>query len=58
MTKVVDLGEYKEKRPEIVWECRCGSQKFYILQDSGGAKCTNCSRVVWFAIGDDREDPE
>lgn len=52
--KVVELGEYKARRPDIVWECSCGEQKFYLLQDSGAAECSHCHRIVYFAIGDDR----
>lgn len=53
---VVSLGEYKLQRPEFVWECSCGEQLFYIMQDTGGAKCRTCGTVVWFAIGDERGD--
>lgn len=56
--KVINLGEYKEKRPEIVWECSCGEQLFYIMQATGGAKCRTCSKTVWFAVGDSRDEQE
>ena len=58
MGKVTDLGEYKDKRPELVWECSCGEQLFYILQAAGGARCRTCNKVIWFAVGDNRDNVE
>jgi hypothetical protein len=55
---ITDLGSYKAKKSEMVWECKCGDQLFYLLQDSGGARCRTCGKIVWFAIGDNREELE
>lgn len=58
MSNVVDLGSYKEQRPESVWECLCGCQMFYIMEQTGGAKCRDCGKIVWFAIGDERDETQ
>lgn len=55
---VVDFGSYKEQKPKIVWECSCGEQLFYIVQETGAAECRSCGQVVYFAYGDGREEDE
>jgi hypothetical protein len=48
MTKIVDLGEYKAKKPEIVWECSCGCQLFYVMHgDKGELKCRDCNKSIF-----------
>jgi hypothetical protein len=48
--KVVDLAEFKVKRPEYVFECVCGSQHFYLNVD-GSVECRSCKmiceRIEW-----------
>lgn len=38
--KVVDLP-FHPKRPEMIWECRCGGQHFYLHND-GTIECRSC----------------
>jgi hypothetical protein len=38
---VTDLGEFRLKKPEWVFECRCGSQLFFLLHD-GTIECRSC----------------
>jgi hypothetical protein len=46
MSEIVDLAikraEKFKKRIEMVWECDCGCQTFYITVDSE-VKCRNCN---------------
>jgi hypothetical protein len=43
------MGEVHElplrpKKPERVWECRCGSQHFYLNHD-GTIECRSCKLI-------------
>lgn len=52
---VVNLGEWKEQRPELVWTCACGGQLFYVIEANPTlCKCRDCSKTVSF----DEEDAE
>lgn len=55
MSKVTDLGEWKSKRPEVVWECSCGCQKYYILNINGKLECSECGQVVYVGSPDEEE---
>lgn len=42
--KVVELADFREKKPEYVFECECGSQHFYMHCD-GTVECRSCKRI-------------
>lgn len=43
MDNVIEFDNFKQKRPELVWQCiECDNQTFYILVDST-VECTKCS---------------
>lgn len=48
--KVVEIAEFQVKRPEWVFECRCGGQLFFLLHD-GTIECRSCKlvsqRIEW-----------
>ncbi len=45
MTEVIDLDDFRPKKVEMVWECRCGSQLFF-LQFDGSIQCRSCQQVM------------
>lgn len=47
MSNVIDIGEWKEKKPQIVWQCECGCQLYYILNVNGELQCSQCSKVIY-----------
>lgn len=56
MDKIVDLGEYKNKKPEVVWQCSCGCQLFYLMYGNNGElKCKDCGKSI-FIYGDEDEE--
>lgn len=41
---VLDMGAFKEKRANAVWQCKCGeeqNQKFFLYRD-GRIQCAGC----------------
>ncbi len=42
---VVDLESFREKKPDMVFECPCGSQHFYLFQD-GTVQCRSCQKIM------------
>lgn len=47
---VIDMGKYKEKRPDFVWECSCGGQHFWLHKDNS-IQCRSCNEykhtIMW-----------
>jgi len=43
MGEVTELP-FRPKRPELIWECRCGGQHFYLHND-GTIECRSCKLV-------------
>lgn len=47
---VVELSEFRQKKPEYVFECKCGSQHFFLNHD-GTIECRSCKmiseRIEW-----------
>jgi hypothetical protein len=41
---VVVLADFREKRPEWVFECKCGSQLFFLHRD-GTVECRSCKLI-------------
>ena len=41
---VVELDDFKLKRPEWVFECPCGSQLFFLHHD-GTVECRSCKHI-------------
>lgn len=44
MNDVVDLEQFRPKKPEMIWECRCGGQHFYLNKD-GTVECRSCKLI-------------
>jgi hypothetical protein len=44
MMKIVDLQDFREKKPEFVFECTCGSQLFFLHFD-GTIECRSCKHI-------------
>lgn len=48
--KVLSLADFREKRPEYLFECKCGSQLFFLHSD-GTIECRSCKiiceRIEW-----------
>jgi hypothetical protein len=42
--KVVSLNDFRERRPEWVFECNCGSQLFFLHSD-GTIECRSCKHI-------------
>jgi len=42
--KVVKLENYKTKKPDLIWECNCGGQLFWLHKD-GAVECRDCKTV-------------
>ena len=56
MDKIVDLGEYKNKKPEVVWQCNCGCQLFYLMHGNNGElKCRDCNKSIFVYVEEDEE---
>ncbi len=55
MTEVVDLDAFRPKKVELVWECSCGSQLFF-MQVDGSIQCRSClhimERIEWMYRAD------
>lgn len=43
MGDVVEM-QFKPRRPEFIWECRCGGQHFYLNHD-GTIECRSCKLI-------------
>jgi hypothetical protein len=41
---VTDLANFRVKKPELVWECNCGGQHFYLNLD-GTIQCRSCKLI-------------
>lgn len=41
---IIELNGLREKKPEMVFECNCGSQHFYLHSD-GTIECRSCKRI-------------
>lgn len=41
---VVDLKDFREKKAELVFECVCGGQHFYLHAD-GTIECRSCKLI-------------
>jgi hypothetical protein len=50
MSDPTDINEFRQKRPEWVFECTCGSQLFFLHKD-GTIECRSCKlireRIEW-----------
>ena len=51
MTEVVNLDNFREKKPDLVYQCtNCGGQLFFLLWDEDVKKplleCRNCKGVL------------
>lgn len=44
MAEVTDISQFRQKKPEQVWACRCGGQHFY-LNDDGTIECRSCKLI-------------
>lgn len=44
MGEVTDLNQFRSKKPEMIWECQCGGQHFYLNND-GTIECRSCKRI-------------
>jgi hypothetical protein len=42
--EVINLAEFRERKPELVFECSCGSQHFYLNND-GTIECRSCKHI-------------
>lgn len=42
--EVIVMADFKAKKPELVWECSCGGQMFYLNVD-GTIQCRSCRLV-------------
>lgn len=45
MGDITSLDQFRERKSEIVFECPCGSQHFYLHQD-GYIECRGCKMIV------------
>lgn len=45
MGDVTRLDPFRQRKPEFVFECPCGSQHFYLVHD-GCIECRSCKRIV------------
>lgn len=45
MSDVVSLEDFREKKPEMVFECKCGGQHFYLHGD-GTIQCRSCQHIM------------
>ena len=43
-TAPTDINEFRQKKPEMVRECTCGSQHFYLNSD-GSIECRSCKLI-------------
>lgn len=44
MSNIVDIKNFATKKPELVWECSCGGQHFYLNLD-GAIECRSCKLI-------------
>lgn len=44
MSEPTDINEFRQKKPEWVFECPCGSQLFFLLHD-GTIECRSCKHI-------------
>lgn len=44
MSEVINLSDFREKKPEFVFECICGSQLFFLHFD-GTIECRSCKLI-------------
>ena len=42
--QVLNFEDFRLKRPEMVWECTCGGQHFYLNLD-GSIECRSCKLI-------------
>lgn len=40
-----NVEHFKSRTDEIVWECACGNQRFYILRNRK-LQCTQCNDLI------------
>jgi hypothetical protein len=50
-TNIIELGDWTEKKPKMVYQCHCGSQLFFInasfsTEDKLLLECRCCSNFV------------
>lgn len=55
MAKVTNIGDWKEKRNDLVWECECGCQKYYIRDINGELECTKCGKIIYVESGEEAD---
>jgi hypothetical protein len=41
---ITNIQDFKAKKPELVWECQCGGQHFYLNLD-GTVECRSCKLI-------------
>jgi hypothetical protein len=41
---IVQLDQFRPKKPDLVWECNCGGQRFYLNMDKS-CTCVACGTV-------------
>jgi hypothetical protein len=44
MATVTDINDFRPKKPEWVFECKCGSQLFFLHYD-GTIECRSCKLI-------------
>jgi hypothetical protein len=42
--EIIQINDFREKRPEWVFECTCGSQLFFLHSD-GTIECRSCKHI-------------
>lgn len=51
MADIVDIDRFRPKKPDLVFECPCDGQLFYLNID-GSIECRNCKMIIekleWF----------
>lgn len=47
---VVDLDDWKDKKPQVVWQCACGCQLYYILNTAGELECSSCGKIILISV--------
>lgn len=45
MGDVTPIDRFKQRAPDYVFECPCGSQHFYLHKD-GAVECRSCKQIV------------
>jgi hypothetical protein len=44
MENVTEIEKFRKKKAEMVWECDCGGQHFYLNRD-GTIECRSCKQI-------------